>query len=220
MLWYKAWLDTRWRFLIGLGVLTCSAGIAVVAYPRLMELVPLARTMDTSGAIGERIREGAELMRNYRGYVWSQWIRQSLTQMATVFAVLLGTGGLLSQTSGGASLFTLSMPASRTRLLGVRATAGLAEFLVIAVVPLLLLPVFSPAVGQTYSVGDALVHGLCLFVAGTVFFSLATLLSTVFGDIWRPLLIALAAATFVGLIESVVRGPSPYGIFGVMNVRS
>ena len=29
MLWYKAWLETRWRFLIGLAVLVCSAVAAV-----------------------------------------------------------------------------------------------------------------------------------------------------------------------------------------------
>ena len=41
----------------------------------------------------------------------------------------------------------------------------LGELLVLAVVPSLLLPLLSPAVGQTYGVGDALVHGVCLFIA-------------------------------------------------------
>ena len=52
--------------------------------------------------------------------------------MWTLFAVLLGTGGLLSQASGGGALFTLSLPVSRNRLLGVRAATGLAELLVLA----------------------------------------------------------------------------------------
>ena len=148
-----------------------------------------------------------ELARNYRGYVWSQWFRQNLPQMWTLFAVLLGTGGLLSQASGGGALFTLSLPVSRSRLLGVRAATGLAELLVLALVPSLLLPLLSPAVGQTYSVGDALVHGVCLFIAGAVFFSLAFLLSTVFSDVWRPLLIVLCVATVLAFGELVVRRP-------------
>ena len=43
MLWYKSWLETRWRFLIGLVLLVCSAMFIVLAYPRLIQLLqPLA----------------------------------------------------------------------------------------------------------------------------------------------------------------------------------
>jgi hypothetical protein len=135
MLWYKSWLETRWRFVIGLVVLVCSGAAAVLWYPEVVKQLPLAATVDLNGIIGRQIREGAELAREYRGYVWWQWFRQSLRETWTIFAVLLGTGGLLSQTSGGAALFTLSMPASRTRLLGVRAATGLAKLLVLAIVP-------------------------------------------------------------------------------------
>jgi hypothetical protein len=42
---------------------------------------------------------------------------------------------------------------------------------VLAVAPTLVLPILSPAVGDSYGVGDAIIHGACLFVAGSVFFS-------------------------------------------------
>jgi len=74
----------------------------------------------------------------------------------------------------------------------------------------------SPAVGQSYSVVTALVHGLCLFVAGTVFFSLALFLSTMFGDIWRPLLLALCAAAVLALADLFVDGLSRYSVIGAM----
>src|SRR5262245_38655465 len=191
MLWYKAWLETRWRFLIGLALLVCSAAAVVFTYPRVVELMPMVSRTDTGGLLGERIREAAEVARTYRGYAWAQWFNQNLANMWTLFAVLLGTGGLLAQASGGAALFTLSLPVSRNQLVQVRALTGLAELFVLAVVPSLLLPLLSPAVGQSYGVGDTLVHSICLFVAGGVFFSLAVLLSTVFSDIWRPFLIVL-----------------------------
>lgn len=72
MRWYKSWLETRSRFPIGLALLTLSVAGAVVAYPRVVKLLPLVPTMEASGELGRRIREGAELMRNYRGYIWSQ----------------------------------------------------------------------------------------------------------------------------------------------------
>jgi len=148
MLWYKAWLETRWRFLIGLALLICSAAAIVITYPKVVKLLPLVPSLEVSGEIGRRIRESAELSREYRGYVWSQWFRQNMAQSWTIFAVLLGTGGLLSQAAGGGALFTLSLPVSRKRLAGIRAATGLGELLLLAFVPSILLPLLSPAIGQ------------------------------------------------------------------------
>lgn len=217
MLWYKSWLETRWRFLIGLAVLMLSACSTVFSYPQVVKLLSLAPKVDVSGEIGRRVAEAVELARDYRGYVWSNWYRQNLLQMWALFAMLLGTGGLLSQSAGGGTLFTLSLPATRNRLLGVRAATALAELLVLACVPSLLLTLLSPAIGQTYGIGDAVVYSLCVFIAGAVFFSLTFLLSTVFGDIWRPWLIALCVAMVLALLGFVAPDLSRYSIFGVMS---
>jgi ABC-type transport system involved in multi-copper enzyme maturation permease subunit len=217
MLWYKSWLETRSRFLIGLVLLMFSAAGMVMFYPRLLTLLPEVNRVDVGGELGRRIKEGAELVRTYRGYVWSQWLRQSMANMLTLFAVLLGAGGLLSQASRGGAVFTLSLPVSRNRVVGIRAATGLAELLVLAVVPVLLFPLLSPAVGETYGIGDALVHGACLFIAGGVVFSLTFLLSTVFSDLWRPALIAIGAAAVVGICEPFFPAVSRYGLFGIMS---
>lgn len=215
MLWYKSWLETRWQFLIGLIILMCAAANVVVFWPKVMQLIPLASSIDAGGEIGRQIKEGAELARDYRGYIWSQGFRQSLSNMATLFAVLLGTGGLLSQRAGG--LFLLSLPVSRNRFLVTRAATGLEELFVIACAPSLVILLLSPTVGKVYGVADALAHSVCLFVASATFFSLAFLLSTVFGDFWRPLLIALLVAIILGMAEQALRDQWPSGIFHVMS---
>jgi ABC-2 type transport system permease protein len=220
MLWYKAWLETRWRFVIGLVLLLFSACATVLVYPEVMRLMPLVPEVDVGGELGRRLRESAELARDYRGYVWSQWIRQNLAQLWVLFAVLLGTGGLLSQVAGGGALFTLSLPVSRTRLLGVRAAIGLAELAVLAVVPLVFLAVFSQVIGQTYRFSDALVYSASLFVGGAVFFSLSFLLSTLFADVWRPLLIALGIAVVVATVEQFSPDLSRFGLFRVISAEA
>lgn len=221
MLWHKSWVETRWRFAIGLTVLILSAAGAVLAYPHVVRLLPsLANSADVGGEIGRRIKEAAELARSYRGYVWSELLRQELTQMLTLFAVLLGTGGLLSEERKGGALFTLSLPVSRNRLVGVRAATGLAELFVLAAVPTLLLPVLSPAIGENYSVQDAVVHAACAFMAATVVFSLTFVLSTVFSDVWRPALIAGLAAAALGLCGQFFPDLARYSLFGVMNGES
>ena len=94
--------------------------------------------------------------------------------------------------------------------------AGLGELLVLAFVPALLIPLLSPAIGEPYSVVAALVHGLCLFVVGSVFFSLAILLSTAFSDVWRPLLIALTLAVLLAGLEAIY-DLSRFGVYSVMS---
>lgn len=214
MLWYKAWLETRWRFFIGLGLLLCSAAGSVFTYPQLAKLLAMVPA-NVSGPLGQRIRESTELARTYSGFIWSNWVRQNLVEGATLLAALLGTASLLSA-SGGA-LFTLSLPLSRRRLLGVRAAAGLAELFVIAVVPSLLIPLLSPAIGERYGLGDVLVYGACTFIVASPFFNVAFLLSTVFSDAWRPFLIALAFAFGLAIVTAVFRFPATVGVFRVMS---
>src|SRR5258706_11725617 len=217
MLWYKSWLETRWRFAIGLAILILSATGTVLAYPRVVKLLPLVPSVADPGEVGRRLLEIAALSRTYRGYVWAQWLRQNNTQMLALFAALLGTGGLLSQASGGGAFFTLSLPVSRRRLLGVRAATGLAELFALAFIPSLVLPLLSPAVGESFSLVDVLAYGTCAFFVAAVLFSLASLLSTVFTDIWRPALIVCLLAACVGIVEPFLGGYSRYGMFALMD---
>jgi ABC-type transport system involved in multi-copper enzyme maturation permease subunit len=114
----------------------------------------------------------------------------------------------------------MSLPISRQRLLGVRAATGLAELLILAVVPTLLIVILSPAIGQSYSVVDVAIYGVCLFFGGAVFFSLALLLSTIFDDPWRPLLIACALAVTLAVGATALHEYTPFSVFQVMSAES
>src|SRR5262245_7128089 len=221
MLWHKVWLETRSRFAIGLALLLVMAAGNVFEYPAASHLISQAGSAaNASGPLGRVIADALAVQRDFRGFVWWEWHRQNLTQMWTLFAVLLGSGGLLSRGAASGVLFTMSLPVSRHRLLGVRAVTGLAQLLVLAVVPTLLIVVLSPAVGERYSVVDVSVYGVCLFLGGAVFFSLALLLSTVFDDFWRPLGLACAVAFALGLGAVVLRGLPPFSVFQVMSAES
>lgn len=216
MLWYKSWLDTRWRFLAGFAILMIAAAGVVLVYPNVVRLLPLATAAGDSGLLGRQIQQAAELQRDYAGYIWSQWFRQNLPQLGTLLAVILGTGGLLAQLSRGA-VFTLALPVSRTQLMTTRAATGLAELAALVLVPSLLIPLLSPAVGETYPVADAVVYGVCMFIGSAVFFSLALLLSTMFADIWRPPLLALCAAFVVGTVQRTLGDQLPPALWHVMS---
>jgi hypothetical protein len=84
----------------------------------------------------------------------------------------------------------------------------------------LLLPALSPLAGQSYSVADALVHALCMFVAGSTLFSLTMLLSTVFNDVWRPPLIVLCLTMVMQFVRVMLGGAPAASLLGVMTGES
>src|ERR1700734_1525683 len=117
MLWYKAWRDTRWRFLIGLGILTGTVLANVLAYPSVHNLQGVSLPAGLSGELVHEIDWVTQLSSSFRGFVWVQLVRQNLPYLWIVFAVLLGAQGPLPRGTG--AIFTLSLPVSRRRLCAV-----------------------------------------------------------------------------------------------------
>jgi hypothetical protein len=119
MLWYKAWLETRWRFVFMLGSII------------LVWLTPLWLP-----SFGFRLPQGVPASKIWMG------VHLGSVLLYIVVANFLAGSGVNSQTtyaatSGfhGSMLFTLSLPVSRRRLLFVR--AGLGALLTSALVAIL-----------------------------------------------------------------------------------
>jgi ABC-2 type transport system permease protein len=217
MLWYKAWRDTRWRFLIGLVILSATALGCVFAYPSVKGMLGVVIYGGPSDFVTQEAKWMAELAANLRGYIWAQLIRNNMYGLWSLFAVLLGAEGVISPRSGAA--FTLSLPVSRRRLCAVRAATDLAELLLLAMVPMVLITIAAPAIDNGYALADALVHGISIFIGGAVFYCLALLLATVFEDRWRPILIAIAVVIVVGVCR-MIPGLAPFTPARVMDGES
>ena len=91
LLWRKAWLDTRWRFLIGLLVVVVAACGVVFSYPRALAV---ATAMEQSrlqfqgtGPVAQRLSEAFAVVKIYRSYVTTQLFQQELPQMWCLFAM-------------------------------------------------------------------------------------------------------------------------------------
>ena len=76
MLWYKSWLDTRWRFLIPLAVLVINIWGLLIEYPHVANLLRTVHiqpdALSESGVLGRQILESVTAERTYRGYIWYQ----------------------------------------------------------------------------------------------------------------------------------------------------
>jgi hypothetical protein len=214
MLWQKSWFDTRWRFLIGLALLLVMACGTLYSYRMFQNLLPTIGAANVpDGPLTAAIEEAVTIQRTFRGFVWYQWFDGNLMSLATLFAALLGTGGPLT---GRGVLFSLALPVSRSDWLATRVATGLIELAVLTVVPSLLIALAAPLVGEQYGFGDAVVHSIALFLVSTLFFAFAVLLSTLFNDLWRPLLLTCGAALVIGVAGYVL--PSG-GLFAVMSAQ-
>lgn len=217
MLWHKAWVDTRWRFLLGLALLLVLACGSSLAFPRVRDFLgslQLPAVAGTDEEAAAAFRESFEFIRTFRGYAWSQWFAQTFPALLTLMAALLGSGSPLVKGGSGA-LFSLALPASRDRWIGTRAGTALTELFVLALAPSLVFAALAPVVGERFAVTEALAYGLSAFVGASLFLSLAVLLSTLFNDVWRPLLGTCVGALAIGMIV-----PHDYGLFRAMGGES
>ena len=153
MLWYKAWLETRSRFLVSL----CG-----------MVLLPSYWVFHEDGLIHQTNWD-------YR----TLHIGHSMLSAMWVLAVmLLMMGGLLREKAAGTSSFTLALPVSRARLMCVRILCGLAQAMALAVIPWGAMLIVAANTGTATSLSQAFFHLVLLMGGGLVFFAIALLVSS------------------------------------------
>jgi hypothetical protein len=93
------------------------------------------------------------------------------------------------------------------------------EMVLIALVPSLMFPIFSYLTGADVSFGSAVIHALLLSLGGMVFISLTFLLTAVFNNQWKVLVIGIAIA--LGLyFPFIFRSPEEFPWWNVYRVMS
>jgi ABC-type transport system involved in multi-copper enzyme maturation permease subunit len=186
VLWYKAWLETRSRFLISLFGIAALCSYNVFHEDRLLPL-DYPRL-----AYYYRVLHGGHLI---------------LAPMWVLAVTLLMMGGLVREKAIGVSSFTLALPVSRTRLMSVRISVGLIQAMALAILPWSAMFLVANLTGRAHSIAQAGFHLVLLAGGGLVFFALALLISSlVEGEYTAPMvsygiLIALAVAIGRGFLR-------------------
>jgi ABC-2 type transport system permease protein len=189
MLFYKAWRESQVRFLLALSALVLfSLGFLVRVHttfpPPQVPMLP------------------------YAGFVWSTFFAGWRPVAFSMVALILGLGGLQRERVAGTAPFTLALPVKRLQLVGARATVGVLELAVIAIVPAALVPSLSPIlVHQSYPVTQCL-HFAALFMSwGVVWFGAGFLWSVLFkGDYTAAVASVLTPWAYMVAYANVSRG--------------
>ena len=182
MLWHKAWLESRARFLL-----------SAIAIASLSTFIVLYHTDARS------IYDGPL---SYTAYIWRITYKSYLRELFVLLAVLLGLGGILRERARGTASFTLALPVSRWRLLTVRAAVGILQVATLSFLPALVLPTLSPLVHESYPLSQAIQFSLLWTVGGVIFFTVGFLSSVIFaGEFTAPVASLLALGLYSAFME-------------------
>jgi ABC-2 type transport system permease protein len=161
---WKAWIESRVRFLSGLALLVTLVFYAVLTSNGYIARHNAAFTYDPL---------------RYTVYIWSGLFNFALQGLWILSVLILTPGGMARERDNGVAFFMLGLPASRARVFLTRAGTVATEAMLLAIVPAMLIPVLSTWVGQSYSPAQALLFGLSMGVTGMIFLGLGLFLSEI-----------------------------------------
>jgi ABC-2 type transport system permease protein len=190
MLWYKAWLETKARFVIALTGITLMCSYVVFHNDR--NTYPFTADAWYNGALNLG-----------HGILVLTW---------TVAATLLAMGGLLREKASGASAFTLALPVGRTSLIAVRIAVGLLQSILLGIVPWVGMYFVDSVFGKTHSVPQAVFRVVLILSGGLICFSLAILVSSlVEGEYTAPVVgLGSIAVIAIGFSDPPFRAYNPW----------
>ena len=188
MLWYKAWRESRARFL--------AAAIALVVLA--VAFILSARTTFPPPELPKL---------PYTAFVYGN-IWNPGPRVFVFVALVLGLGGLRRERAHATSALTLALPVSRLQLTATRALVGLLELAVLALIPALVIPTLSPlVVNQTYPLLHALKFGALFLSWGAVCFAVGFLWSTVLaGEYTATVACVLTPLAYIVVYANVSQG--------------
>jgi ABC-2 type transport system permease protein len=190
MLWYKAWLETRTRFLISLIAITALAALFIWRQDR--------DALPTSG-----------MWYYYSVLAGGHRIIAMLWVVAIMFLMM---GGIIREKAVGASSFTLALPVSRARLMWTRIAMGLLQSVALGLVSWTAMWVIACTAGKPIAVQQAATYVTVMFGAGTTFFAVAVFTASMLeGEYTAPLVAFGTLIAFaVALNDPPLRTYSPW----------
>ena len=194
MLCYKAWRETRVRFITAVIVTLAVCGFFTLAHSWIeanwqRDLIEHPEYANPAWFL--------RVMRDYPFYLY-HFVYADFFQKIWVFlAVLLGIGGLSREAAHGTSGFTLSLPISRLRVFGSRAIVAIGELFALTLIAMIAIVVGSRIMQLPYPIDHGITHLATLFAGGLVFLAAALCLSEFTEGENTPVVIALGA---VGLL--------------------
>jgi ABC-type transport system involved in multi-copper enzyme maturation permease subunit len=197
MLGFKAWRETRARFLLSVVALVWFCGAFVVLRPAIQYAA----------------------RRPFQEFVIDAIYTGAVRNIFVLFIIALGLGGLAQEVSRGSVAFTLALPVTRARIVMARACVGLLEVVTLALVPTIVIVGLSRLVGETFNVAEAGLYSIQWAATGSVLFAVAFLLSVWLTGAYAALTASfLVLAVYVSILNvPALRAVPALNVFALMD---
>ena len=159
MLFYKIWLEDRFRFVIAVVVMTAYCALIMPTLSLIPALGSPHNKLSYIALINNNVYWNAPLM------------------IFLIYSVVIGVRGLSRERSKGTAWFTLTLPISRARLIGVTAVVGILELTVLALIPAISVISISFALHHSYPVSQTLEFCALWLPCGILCFSVGLAIS-------------------------------------------
>jgi ABC-type transport system involved in multi-copper enzyme maturation permease subunit len=210
---FKAWRESRARFLLSAGT------IAALCTTVVLFNVPMRNNPGS-------VPHGFKAL-TYNEHVYHFIYSGTAKGLFSFLVLFIGLGGLLRERSRGTAPFTLALPASRTQLILSQVLVGSLEVIAIAALPLLLIPALSPLVHESYPASVSLHFALLWIAGGLMIFGASFLCSVLFAGDYTALIVTFLVLFGIPLIsrlpgveELQVNFLMTMGEFGTMHWNS
>jgi ABC-2 type transport system permease protein len=199
MLYYKAWLESRTRFILALAALVALSVVVVfshsIAVEHMTTMLRLHPGLHRPWWINRELHE-------YPFYIWRAIYRGWFRNAWIVCSILAGVGGLTQESVRGSVAFSLSLPVRRRQFTVAHIMVGCAELLILALSPVLIVPALSTFVGGHFSVTEAACRGVLLFAGGVVVFGFTCAAASLVESASVPVIVSIAAVISLASVLS------------------
>lgn len=197
MLWYKVWLETRWRMLMPLSMILFAAWLA--------HSTGGSKPMNPHAANGFLGTVSATI-----SFFWMMGAFILAGSGVATEAVFQAKKGI-----HGSMYFTLGLPVSRYRLFAVRVGVGLLETFALILFAYCIVTILLSVPGGHTDLADALRSVITLLLCAVGFYGLSTLLSTILDQLWQ-VWGSMIVFVFLGWLFERPGVPPSFNVFRVI----
>ncbi|HST05064.1 MAG TPA: ABC transporter permease subunit [Chloroflexia bacterium] len=195
----KELIDSRWKILIGAVLSVVIIILGAVSFDLIRQALTPEQLQSVSNAVGQNF---ASALTDYNTFLWNLTFNLSGDSgiVMVIIAALLGASLIAGEVNKQTIFLLLSRPLSRNRILLTKYAVDAAILLGLTILSGATLYIVSVVSGRPQNLGG-LATSILLFWLGTLFvFGVATLLSTLFNDVLRPLGLTVVVLILLNLV--------------------
>ena len=186
-IFYKEWLESKWKLITGTIVFTVLSLLNVIMYPWIQTFM----TPDMARLMESMMREMIPFIEmpalvpafdSWNSYLYGSWISKTLYQSMIVYIILVASPLFAGEENKGTLEFLWSKPISTLKIVSAKYFVNVSGLLIIALISTFILYPASLIIGEKFDV-SLFALGLVQAIPGFVMlFSIAFMMSTLFKD--------------------------------------